>query len=695
MSEDFPQDSQQVPSPQATLVEEAQKPEYLQRLQSVEAQFEAEVPRHTVLDDERFERTVYDLGDGVSMVFRGREELPTFGATDGEVDVTRAVVGIEEKPQHTSGDRYGTWTMAITKGEPYDDVFERAAKAGSSRIELVASSSALGVVEAARALADMGKGDPSVIPQLESLKKSLVDGAITDEVLKLYDDIFIASTVDTVSDNLLGSIANPGDAGRVDTHAPMQVALALVGDPTAQDLLKAKEEKVSTLEVLEEQRRRESEGRTEEDAAIKQPRQRLNDEELEVIKEAHLVAVHTSTTNPAKLADGLRVMRPAAEFDKKNPNKSSRSTMHWSLNHAVESHFAGNFAGREYTVIVPMEDMARINGAPAVLHGVDTYFTSNPGEGLLVPQQAVIIHAHQEANGPVVRKEGDEIELKTGEYRPEDIDQIIDFLANDYYMRYKDQGWSESTARYVAQKFVEESLTTDVHSSFQELGKLRLTDEAKATMLPHEFEVSSYSRAIFRALQQQGINPESFADRHAAGEDIYDEFAQAAQEAVQAVIADERIADYPELHPVLGEALRVKLVNDTIQGMGGRVVQSDGMSSHIETKGFTDTVNSVVRKVGLRTGLHARQPEAAAEEVIDTQLQEAITTLRVPSDLEHPDRIREARADFDWTKFDGQPIWRVMSGSRTPWAVRRQLIDRGLLTYDTQAPDPARESFVF
>lgn len=692
MSEDFPQNDARAGMPQGTVVESAPLPEYLEKVQSLQAEFEAEVPSHIVLDDDRFERTIYDVGDGVSMVFRGREELPTFGASDGGSDVTRGVVGIDEKPKHTSGDRYGTWTVAITKGEPYDDVFERAAKTGSDRVELIASSSARGIVEASIKLVELGKGDPSATQRLEALRRSLVDGVIDDDVLKLYDDIFVASTVDAESNNLLAHNINPGGAGQLDEHAPMQVALALAGDPTAVELLKAKQEKVAVLEGVDEIRQRNNEGRTPEDAEVKEPGQRLTEEELEVLKDAHFVAVHTTDINPVQLTDGLRVMRPAAEFDKDNPNKSSRSTLHWSLNHPVESHIGGNFAERQYTIVAPLEDMARVNGAPAVLNGVDSYFTTNPAEGLLIPDRAIVIHTHEDSERPLIQRNGDEIELKTGNFTSDDISQAVDHLANQYYVRFKDKGWDESTARFAAKKFIVESLATHANSTFRDIAKLHISDEEKIDMQPHEFEIPAHSRGIFRALQQNGVDVDSLADRWSQGDNIYDEFEKGMQAALEAVIENGQISAYPELHSILGEALRKRVVDDTIQDLGGEVVRSDGTSAYIETAGFSDKVDAVVKKVGLRSGLHVYQPEATAETVVDSQLQDAITTIPVPLDVNHPDGITKARADFDWTKFDGTPIWQTMAGSRTPWAVRRQLVDRGLLTYTQQKRDPDLEA---
>lgn len=693
MSEDFDPNQpveEIIPPPVVTPAVAEQLPVSLEQLHQLEDQFEQEVSPITVEDDQRFDRVRFDLHDGVSIVFRGREELPTFETDDGDSKVTRGVLGINERPRHTSGDKYGDWTMLVTSGEPNDDVFERAAEEGSDRVELIAVASPEGMVEAAITLIDLGRGDPAQKGRLEALRKSLQEGEINDDILKLYDDIFVASTVDVESGNMLGYTTQEGQgAGQLDPRAPMEVALALAGDKTAVDLIKAKEAKLAALEALDEERQRRHEGRTEEDAPLKQPGELLSEEELEVLKTAHLVGVHTTDLYPAEVGDGIRMMRPAAEFDKNNPNSSNRNTLHWSLNHAVKSHIKGNFSAREHTIVAPLEDLARVNGAPGVLYGVDSYFVSNPGEGMFIPPEAVVISTHSDTNKPFINVDGQNIELKNGSFTAEDIDQAIDYLAQHLLKTYKDKGWDESQARYSAARQISGIIADKTHDVFDDLRKMRIPDDQKATLPPPMYEPTLFSLGAFRALRRQGADIDALADRIKAGEDgVYDEVQALLDQAAKEIIEDGTIADYPEMHDTIGEEMRKQVVAVTIRNMGGQVVQSDGTSAYIETDGFQDKEEEVTKRLGFRSGLHQYQPEAASERVIEEQLDQAITKVPVPEDLQSDDGPRAARGDFDWTKFDGRPIWGSMVGSRVPWAIRRQLVSKGLLSYTAQKRDP-------
>lgn len=658
----------------------------INELQDLELQFEAQTPPHKVVDNQGFERISYDLSDGVSIIFRGREELPTFKASEGKERVVRGVVGIEERPEHTSNDDYGNWTVHITGGDPYEDVFERASQEGSDHVELIASSSPKGLVSAALKLIELGFGDHVSKDRLEQMKTALENGAVTDDIIKLYDDIFVASAVDTESLNMLGYTTLSDRPGQIDPNAPMIVVRALAGDPTARCFIEKKQAKLATQEAIDEQRQRDYEKRTDEDAELKQPGERLSDEELEILSKAHFVAVHTTEAKPVDLAPesgaGLRVMRPSAEYNKDDPNRSDRASLHWSLNHPVQSHISGNFDGRSYTIVTPLEDLARVNGAPGVLYGVDTYFVANPGEGMILPEQAVVLHTHQES-GSAIRKEGKTIELKVGNYNADDIETLVDHFAGRFLERHKDGGWSEEQANYSARKLISDMLAGEPTPVYRDLEKLTYTDEQKQGMHhPSQYEISVRSQGIFRAFHKQGVDLDELARRVAVGEpQAYDELEKHLAQMGESIVAEGTIADYPELQPDLGEALRIRVVQDTIADFGGKIVKSDGMSAYIDDPTFQATEQEVAKKLGFRSGLHQYQPESYAESIIPEQLEDATTVVSIPDDLRNDSGPRLARGDFDWKKFDSKPIISAVVGSRVPWAIRRRLVSRGLLSY--------------
>lgn len=95
----------------------------------------------------------------------------------------------------------------------------------------------------------------------------------------------------------------------------------------------------------------------------------------------HLAFVRTFNLLPSTNEKGQLCLVPTKET---GPNIK---TIHWSINHKVESHFYGCWAGCRYTVIVPAETMVKTNGVPLVLNHVDTFWDKE----LVIPEGSVIL----------------------------------------------------------------------------------------------------------------------------------------------------------------------------------------------------------------------------------------------------------------------------------------------------------------
>src|SRR5262249_36785748 len=155
--------------------------------------------------------------------------------------------------------------------------------------------------------------------------------------------------------------------------------------------ISAKLEVLKQIDYLHDQERRAV--RELPEGSTRQPGEALSTDEIEAIKDKQLVGVHTTFTAPYVMdqKSGLSIIRSTEGFNRHTPDCSPRSSIRWSLKHPVVSHISGKFGVRGYTIVAPLYGLAAANGAPAVMYGVDSYFTLDPGAGLIIPPEAVTI----------------------------------------------------------------------------------------------------------------------------------------------------------------------------------------------------------------------------------------------------------------------------------------------------------------
>lgn len=79
---------------------------------------------------------------------------------------------------------------------------------------------------------------------------------------------------------------------------------------------------------------------------------------------------------------------PKTQFYKDDPNYKdfesfkknmfdlhhARWTKHYTINHVVTGHMSGNWTGQKYIYLTPGDEMIKVNGKPASLYSVDTYW---------------------------------------------------------------------------------------------------------------------------------------------------------------------------------------------------------------------------------------------------------------------------------------------------------------------------------
>lgn len=634
-------------------------------LASLGQEFEQTFQPTEIADQEHFVRRSYSLdGGAIHVVFRGREELPLFPDNQGVV----GIVGIDERPLHTSGDDFGEWASAVTQGSPYEDVFERAAADDVSEVGLFVNATPKGMVEAALKLTEVGIGSGDT-ERLKQLKEKIGEGDINDDVLELYDSIVVATLI-----NSSGELVRPFQHGHgINEDGLMQVVLALAGEPAAQHMLDLKKKLLAGYDEVARQQEKDYAERSEDNPDFVEPGAPIDPAILEQVKAHHFVAVHTSPVMPYHIAEngsGISVMRPTAEFGEEDSYRFPRSTMHFSLNHAVESHIMGNFNDCPVTVVSPLEGLLELNGTPAVLYGVDTYFSANPGEGVLVPDSATIIRMAETPTDEFVHKNGNVITLREGPIAQTDLQEF--------------------------KKLVDE------------IGGEGMGDRLPTLLV----DTSTFSPFIWDTTVTKGLEPrEDDSDERKAFLADARHFMELAnkyitsdnpnvddyESAAIAVLTDFMrrpglVEAHPYMHGFIREAMRRELVSRLIVGRyGGKVVQSDGMSAYIEDPQFSQEIYDTAKLLGARSGLHHYQPEARVEKTVAGALSRASDSMMVPDGLDDGDYYK--RTDFRWADYDSSEIWSALANA--PAQTRRTAVRNATLTYARREKPREDDGFIF
>ncbi|MGN0919419.1 MAG: hypothetical protein ACI4OR_01480 [Alphaproteobacteria bacterium] len=114
------------------------------------------------------------------------------------------------------------------------------------------------------------------------------------------------------------------------------------------------------------------------------------DDAKAAINPEHICLVHVTKYFPQRNAKGqyeLETLATATHL------KFPRNTIHFALNHHVESHTAGGWDEMPYVVLAPMADVSRLNHQnPMGISAVDTFYEMDVGENLRLPESAFLIY---------------------------------------------------------------------------------------------------------------------------------------------------------------------------------------------------------------------------------------------------------------------------------------------------------------
>ena len=585
---------------------------------------ESNIPMDTVEDQEGFARTAYEVADGVKMIFRGREDLPIIKHPDDE-SVTNDILTVTEPPIYTPLSRYKNWLKSDNVDEN-EDTFDKALNSGSENVEIIASTSPVGIVDAAIKLIELGHGNPENLEELQLLNEKIRLGKIDSDVQNLFDIIYVAGAIKTQKDELGPKLSSDG---------PMQAALALCGDQLATDVINTKFDLINESD--------QTKSINEAGEKIKKPGEQLSEVEMQKLKDAHFVAVHTTSTAPRRVSEAKRAIDSTSEYNLGSDKQFPRGSIHWSLNHAVESHMFGVFSDRPITVVEPLEDLIEQNGVPARIYGVDTYFDCNPGQPLLISERAAVIELHNDPDSPLINKIGNDIRIRSKNITSKDLIDMRTFLFGD----------DQEKADYFVLDMIAKSGLYKTESLID-----RLENKEGQTESNEEKEYLKPYREMHKLVQKE-LKSESDSN----------DYQQALSTTFQKIInGDIDIAKHQDLHKPIVEACRLLTVEKLIKNFGGEVSQSNSQSQYMIDQNFTDKENEVSRAIGVETGLHDNSIEAYVEEIFSDTISRPLREGKIAGTNE-----------FEWSAFDDQKLLAALSSA--PWQIRRQIVRSGILNF--------------
>jgi hypothetical protein len=183
-----------------------------------------------------------------------------------------------------------------------DEVKDQPGEAESRESSMiVASNSPIGLVDAAITLIEHGSGDQERLQPLIELRQKLKDKSTEDVVLEYFDTIVAAGATFQNSD---GKFVSKG----LDQDAAMIVAMALSGSQQASELLKSRQSLLEEYRVADDNRHRQT---VEE---FRLPGESVSDEELKLLRESGLVAVHTTPADPRQAQGEGRTISTTGDF---------------------------------------------------------------------------------------------------------------------------------------------------------------------------------------------------------------------------------------------------------------------------------------------------------------------------------------------------------------------------------------------
>ncbi len=423
------------------------------------------VEARTVLDEQDYQRRIYDLGPNFSVTFRGRDELPTVGSNEFNDSRPSIVLTPDELPHVVDQNEFSDYVASHRDAE-------------SENKNLIVNATPVGIIDLVHKLC----GEESMSSERSEMRANFLSGKVGDKENAVLDMMSTAFAGIEYGDPMAVS------------DGLMDVALALAGDTEKRDLIHEKARDLAEQEhelVVKE---------LGEDAMFLAYEHEPIDPSV-IEKTKSLVLVRTTSNEPIINEDGTVEMVPAATITRdfkgsnregKEENFIPRQTTHFSLNHFVKGHIVGNFDKHAYVVVAPLSAALEAGQRPTNLYGVDTFFTTGPSEAVKLPDAKIIESANDQAE--LVIDEGIHRRYKTKGYALEDLSKVVEECDDGIF---KSTGLSKYNIKY---KVLEAARTSLVLTGD---GKLKSTDSDGQEVVGHvlsetEAEKLNYDEIVNR-----------------------------------------------------------------------------------------------------------------------------------------------------------------------------------------------------
>ena len=526
-----------------------------------------------VVDDNGDARELYSLPSGDQILFRGRDDVyfppiqsdkvPSVLTVDEEAHTTTSF----EAPRLSQPERPGT------------NLF-------------IANATPLGIIDLAITLREQDKPTDELMELRENIKNRAF-GQKEEALL----DLMAAAIYDSDS---CGKPGAPELAGLID------VALALNGDP---DKTKILHEKLSNLAEIEHNVTVNELGELALEKMLTHEKT-VSPEALELAK--GLILVRATSFQPEVFEDGSVSVQPVSDYTHEIRHSGEgyafipRVSGHFSFNHPVESNMGGDFSGRQYTIVSPLDKALEANGAPARLADVDTYFLAGPNETITLPDSIIISPSEQQSE--IINRNGNRVTFKSKGFTEADTSSIIAAFVNGDFSRQADTDTSEGST---------DQFLRDAHFRFAE----READQ----LLRNKLFRFAEQEAMFidesdSAIVQLSVERGDLPSWRLAPPLERDKAQQMSFQDLTSYIASRGSVDG---RPVgfdlpLSSILSTVAVEGAITEQGGEVVQ--GGAHYTSSQALQEAVRALSDNLEVAGGLHSGSPEERAENVALQQL---------------------------------------------------------------------------
>lgn len=132
-----------------------------------------------------------------------------------------------------------------------------------------------------------------------------------------------------------------------------------------------------------------------------------------------LCCVHTTRISPHKQSDGnYHINNYAVDV-----GNLPRATVHFSFNFVVMGHSGGDWTEMHTTILAPFTEMLEQNGKPLEMSAIDTFWSTNPETGIILPRSFRIVQGDKNLKKLIVHAPNKTL-YKTGNFTDADKEYL-------------------------------------------------------------------------------------------------------------------------------------------------------------------------------------------------------------------------------------------------------------------------------